>query len=94
MHEGDWFDPSRREIGLCFGDEEAGPDERLFLLFLNAHDAELPLVLPDHPAGWDLYIDTAGDPAGNVFNPLPAADTHRLQPRSLVLFRSRALPAR
>jgi glycogen operon protein len=94
MLDGDWFDPSRREIGLCFGDEEAGPGDPLFLLFLNAHDAELQLVLPDQPAGWDLYIDTAGDPAGNVFNPLPAGKTHPLQPRSLVLFRSRALPAR
>jgi len=93
MHEGDWFDASRREIGMCFGDEDPLPGDPLMLIFLNAHDAELRLVLPPHPGGWDLYIDTAGDPGGNVFDPVPAGPTHALRPRSLVLFRSRAVPA-
>jgi glycogen operon protein len=91
MHEGDWFDASRREIGLCFGDEDPERGDRLLLIFLNAHDCRLELVLPPHAAGWELCIDTAGDPAGNVLRPLPAGPTHALEPRSLVLFRSRAV---
>jgi hypothetical protein len=78
---------------MCFGDEDPLPGDPLMLIFLNAHDAELRLVLPPHPGGWDLYIDTAGDPGGNVFDPVPAGPTHALRPRSLVLFRSRAVPA-
>ena len=51
MTEGDWFDGGRRVIGLLFGDEKPGPQDRLFLMFLNAHDLDMEIVLPAHPAG-------------------------------------------
>jgi glycogen operon protein len=91
MSEADWHDSSRRVVGLLFGAEERAVEDRLFLLFLNAHDGELPIVLPPRTSGWELLIDTAGDPKTNVFAPLPVGATHRLQPRSLVLFHARAL---
>jgi isoamylase len=94
MTEGDWHDGGRRVIGLLFGDEKRQPDDRLFLMYLNAHDAELTLVLPQRAPGWELFIDTAGDPRSNVFAPLAVGPTHRLQPRSLVLFHLRAGSAR
>ncbi len=89
MNEGDWFDEKQRAIGLCFGEEDPATVDPLFLMYLNAHDAEVTLALPPRAGGWDLYIDTAGNPAGNVHNPLPAGDTFPLAPHSLVLFRSR-----
>jgi glycogen operon protein len=88
MSEGDWFDGGRRVIGLLFGDEVPEPGDPLFLMFLNAHDMEMNVVLPPHAGGWDLYLDTAGNPRGNVFEPVPAGDEHLMKPRSLVLFRS------
>jgi isoamylase len=92
MSEADWHDAGRRVIGLMFGDEERDAEDRLFLFFLNAHDEAMTIVLPARPNGWELYLDTAGDPAGNVFSPLPVAETHPLAPRSLILFHSRAKP--
>ena len=92
MTEGDWFDAGRRVIGLLFGDERE-PEDRLFLLFLNAHDADLEVVLPPRPSGWEVFLDTAGTPGSNVHAPLPAAATHRLQARSLVLFHARPTAA-
>jgi glycogen operon protein len=92
MSEADWHDAGRRVIGLMFGDEEREAEDRLFLFFLNAHDEEMTIVLPARPNGWELYLDTAGDPAGNVFSPLPVGETHPLAPRSLILFHSRAKP--
>jgi glycogen operon protein len=93
MSEGDWHDGGRRVLGMCIGDEHPTPDDPLFLIFFNAHDIELTLVLPPHAGGWELYIDTAGEPAGNVMNPLPVGETHPLQARSLAVFRSRTAPA-
>jgi glycogen operon protein len=90
MTAGDWHDAGLRVVGLLFGDENREPDDRLFLMYLNAHDVELTIVLPKKTAGWELYLDTAGDPRGNVFAPLPTGSTHPLQPRSLVLFHVRA----
>jgi isoamylase len=89
MTEGDWHDGGRRSIGLMFGDEKPSPADPLVLMFLNAHDVTIPLTLPQHPRGWWLYIDTAGDPRGNVRAPLPVGDAYVLQPRSLALFRTR-----
>ncbi len=88
MHEGDWFDGGRRSIGLCFGEENPPPEDPLFVIFLSAHDQPIQLTLPPRAGDWHLIVDTAGNPAGNVFDPLPAGDTHVLQPRSLALFRS------
>jgi len=90
MNEADWHDGGRRVIGLMFGDEEPPPDDPLFLMFLSAHDHDITIELPEHARGWDLYIDTAGDPRGNVRAPLPAGAAHALRARSLVLFRTRA----
>ena len=86
----DWHDPGRRRIGLVFGDEHPDRNGPILLMHLNAHDAAFRLVLPHHPAGWELLVDTAGEPRGNVFTPLAATAGHELQPRSLVLFRSRS----
>jgi glycogen operon protein len=93
MTDGDWHDAGRRVIGLLFGDERRDPDDRLFLMYLNAHDAELTVVLPPKPEGWELYIDTAGDPRSNVHSPLVMGATHLLRPRSLALFHVRSKPA-
>ena len=90
MNEGDWFDGGRRVIGLMFGDEKPAPEDRLMLMFLNAHDLDLEIVLPQHSAGWELLLDTAGDPRGNVGAPLPMAERHALRARSFVLFRTRS----
>jgi isoamylase len=89
MNEGDWHDGGRRVVGLLFGEERPTESDPLYLMFLSAHDAELEIVLPSHRGGWELLVDTAGDPRGNVFAPLPVGATHRLAPRALVLFRSR-----
>ena len=89
MTEGDWFDAGRRVIGLLFGDEWRDPDDHLFLMYLNAHDADLKIDLPAHPRGWELFVDTAGDARGNVFAPLPVENTHPLHARSFVLFGTR-----
>ena len=94
MTESDWYDGSRRAIGLLFGDEKREADDRLFLMYLSAHDVELEIVLPQRPPGWELYIDTAGDPHTNVFAPLPLGPTYPLQPRSLVLVHLRGEHAR
>ena len=88
MTQGDWHDGGRRVIGLMFGDEHPVPEDPLFLMFLSAHDHEIRVVLPERADGWWLYLDTAGDPRGAARPPVPAAATHALQSRSLVLFRS------
>jgi hypothetical protein len=88
MEESDWFDAGRRVIGLLFGDD-SGADERLFAIFLNAHDGDFPLALPAHPAGWELLIDTAGNPRSDIRAPLPVHDGLFLRARSLQLFRTR-----
>jgi glycogen operon protein len=90
MSEGDWHDAGRRVIGLMFGEEEREEDDRLYLLFLNAHDMDLTIDLPTRPSGWELLIDTAGDPKSNVYAPKAVSATHPLQARSLVLFHARA----
>jgi len=91
MEEADWFDAGRRVIGLLFGDD-SGRDERLFAMFLNAHDGDFPLTLPPHEAGWELLVDTAGNPRSDVRNPRPVEPGLFLRARSLQLFRSRARP--
>jgi len=95
MNESDWFDSRRRVIGLLFGDEapRTGNDP-LVLMYLNAHDEQLTISLPAHEAGWQLHVDTAGAGDGNVSVPLPVVGSHRLQPRSLVVFRTRTATAR
>jgi isoamylase len=94
MSEGDWYDGGRRVIGLLFGDEKPTSEDQCLLMFLNAHDHEILLTFPVDRE-WELLIDTAGDPRGNVRAPLGVTGTHALQARSLVLFRTRAntLPA-
>jgi len=92
MNEGDWFDGGRRIIGLTFGDEIRGPADHLFLLYLNAHDFGIEISLPRRAGGWEIFVDTAGDPCTNVYAPLPAGDAHHMQARSLVLFGTRSLP--
>ena len=88
MEEADWFDSGRRVIGLLFGDDSGG-DQRLFAIFLNAHDGDFPLELPAHAAGWELLIDTAGNPRSDIRAPLPVAEGLLLRARSLQLFRTR-----
>jgi glycogen operon protein len=90
MTEGDWFDGGRRVIGMLFGEERPRRDDPLCLLFANAHDTDMDVHLPAHERGWELFIDTAGDPRGNVTHPLAAEATHRLRARSLAFFRTRS----
>jgi glycogen operon protein len=89
MTEGDWFDGGRRAIGMLFGEERPSDGDPLCLLFANAHDGDIEFHLPPHARGWELYVDTAGDPRGNVTAPLPIAQTHLARARSLVFFRTR-----
>jgi isoamylase len=89
MGERDWFNSHLRVIGLMFGDERPVAEDRLFLMYLNAHDQEIRLTLPPRKSGWELLVDTAGDPRGNVFAPILCAHGHPIQPYSLVLFRMR-----
>jgi isoamylase len=64
MTESDWHDTGRRVIGLLFGDEQRDPDDRLFLMYLNAHDAELTVVLPPKPEErWELLYRYGRRPA-------------------------------
>ncbi|MBD5635430.1 MAG: glycogen debranching protein GlgX, partial [Candidatus Eremiobacteraeota bacterium] len=89
MGEHDWFDRGRRIIGLQFGEEKPAPGDPLFLMYLNAHDMAIAIALPPSVAGWDLYVDTAGDPRSNVFAPIPTEASYDVAARSLVLFRTR-----
>ncbi len=91
MREDDWFDGGRRFLGLMFGEERPTVDDPLVLMYLNAHDTDMTVTLPAHSRGWELYIDTAGDPRGNVFAPLPVGETHALASRSFLLFRTRGI---
>jgi len=88
MTEGDWHDRGRRVIGLMFGDERPVSHDPLVLMFLSAHDHDMPLALPEHAQGWDLYLDTAGEPRGTARKPVSAGTSHLLRARSLVVFRS------
>jgi glycogen operon protein len=89
MTEGDWYDGGRRVIGMLVGEERPRAGDPLCLLFANAHDADIDVRLPNHARGWELFIDTAGDPRGNVTHPIPVDQTHRLGARSLAFFRTR-----
>ncbi|HMD03022.1 MAG TPA: glycogen debranching protein GlgX, partial [Candidatus Baltobacteraceae bacterium] len=88
MTESDWFDPERRVIGLLFGDELPAQG-RLFLMFLSAHDYELPLQLPDVTGGWELLLDTAGNPRSDIRAPVPVGLSFMMRDRSVLLFGSR-----
>ena len=90
MSDVDWHDGGRRFIGLVFGDEKPTPEDPLVLMYLNAHDHEIAITLPPHARGWNLSIDTAGDPRTSVFAPIPASETHALTAHSFALFRTRA----
>jgi glycogen operon protein len=92
MSEADWHDGGRRVVGLLFGDDEREPEDRSYLLYLNAHDAELTIALPPRPSGWELLVDTAGDPRSNVLAPIRVGEAHKLQARSLAFFHARSLP--
>jgi len=56
--------------------------------FFNAHDGDVPLNLPQHESGWELLLDTAGNPQTDFLTPKPA-DGFMLTARSLAVFRSR-----
>ena len=89
MNADDWFDAGRRAIGYCFGEEHPQGEDRLFLIYLNAHDHELPLQPPAHEAGWELLLDTATPPCG-VLDAPPHFETGTMQAHSLIVLRSRA----
>ena len=59
-------------------------------MFLNAHDGETPIDLPAHESGWELLIDTAGNPRSDVAAPLAVEPGLMLRARSLQLFRTRS----
>ncbi len=89
MEDGDWHDGGRRAVGLVFRSERASADATCFLMFLNAHDATLTLALPSDVRGWEMLIDTAGDPAGNVAHPLLVETSVEVCGRSLVVLQAR-----
>ncbi len=91
MSEHDWHDRERRVLGLAFGESAEAPEDRLFLMYLNAHDHDLELVFPRRPGGWELLVDTAGDPRTHVFAPIAfEGPAMPLRARSVVVLRSRA----
>jgi len=91
MSEADWRDSGRRFVGCLFGGEDPRRPTPLCLLYFNAHDGDIALTLPQAELGWDLLIDTAGNPRGNVAEPIPVTAL-TLQPRSFALLRSRRSP--
>ena len=69
MVDADWHDPARRTLAALFGGDTGDrfvslrgyPEyDDTFLMLLNAHDREIPFVLPRLPtfAGWRLIVDT------------------------------------
>ncbi len=87
MSEAEWHDAGLRFIGLVFGDEKPGPEDRLMLLYLNAHAAPVAARLPAHPVGWELLVDTGATPA--YLAPALAANELAIAAHSLVLLRTR-----
>ncbi len=93
MRGDDWHDRTRRSIGLMFASDRTDhPDDRCVLMYLNAHDAGIDVALPADPGPWELLLDTAGDPHGNVKSPFPVGSTRTLAPRSFSFFRVRSQP--
>jgi isoamylase len=89
MAEGEWHDGGLRFLGALFG-AEAPHDGTLFLLYLNAHERPAPIVVPPHERGWEILLDTGGDPVTNVAAPIPLADgTFVLEAFASALLRSR-----
>jgi glycogen operon protein len=72
MTDADWKLPFARCLGAHFAEDG-------LLLLLNAHDGEIPFVLPQGP--WQVLLDT--DAAQRANGAVEA--TYALQPRSLVL---------
>ncbi len=91
MTEADWHDGGLRFIGVLFGDEALSEDGRLFLIYLNAHDAPVAAEPPLHAKGWELLVDTAAETPTHVDAPLPLAGSPlTIAAHSLLLLRSRS----
>ena len=91
MSEADWHDPGLRFMGLVFGDETPGAQDRLLLMYLNAHDAPVAVYPPPHECGWEVLVDTAAGPDASAVSAETALAAERIvAARSLVLMRSRA----
>jgi isoamylase len=90
----DWDSGFGKSITVFLnGDAIAEPDARgfrvvddSFLLFFNAHDANLDFVVPEGPYGrrWKACIDTA-DPEGNTDLEVRAGDKIALEARSAIV---------
>ncbi len=86
MNENDWFDGSRRFIGLLFGPDDPRTDPARMLMYLNAADHPIELTLPSG-VNWDVLLDTAAASLSDPSTPA-AAPMRVLQARSLVVMRS------
>src|SRR3984957_15018458 len=92
----DWDSGFGKSITVFLnGDAIPEPDARgfrvvddSFLLFFNAHDADLDFVVPQGPYGtqWQACIDTA-DPEGNTDLVVRAGDKVPLEARSVIVLR-------
>ena len=92
----DWDSGFGKSITVFLnGDAIPEPDARgfrvvddSFLLFFNAHDADLDFVVPQGPYGtqWQACIDTA-DPEGNTDLVVRAGDKVTLEARSVIVLR-------
>jgi isoamylase len=96
----DWYDGSRRALGLLLGGDPGdefisllGYPERddSFLLLLNAHDSAIPYTLPksDGREMWEKLVETTWPPAPAPARLFRAGEPFDIQSRSMVVFIAR-----
>jgi isoamylase len=96
----DWYDGSRRALGLLLGGDPGdefisllGYPERddSFLLLLNAHDSAIPCTLPksDGREMWEKLVETTWPPAPAPARLFRAGEPFDIQSRSMVVFIAR-----
>jgi glycogen operon protein len=94
MVDADWHDPARRHLAALFGGDTGDrfvslrgyPEyDDTFLMLLNAHDYEIPFIVPSLPnfAGWRLVFDTT--------RPQRLAPETRFLPNAVFPLRGRTL---
>jgi glycogen operon protein len=94
MVDADWHDPARRHLAALFGGDTGDrfvslrgyPEyDDTFLMLLNAHDHEIPFIVPSLPnfAGWRLVFDTT--------RPQRLAPETRFLPNAVFPLRGRTL---
>jgi isoamylase len=92
----DWEDAHAKAIGIRISGEAGlmhltprGDQERddTYLIFMNASDEDIPFRLADAAggAGWQILVDTGGEPREHRAGRLDGATELSVKPRSLVL---------